>query len=108
MTQATFGIGEPSVAQPPLPLQLFFCLQPLSLDLQPPWPLQSFWPLQECLGGLSALVRRSPAFAALTLAPLEPLVAAWAATEVPPIRPESAAVRSNAFSLFFIDDLAGG
>jgi hypothetical protein len=35
-------------------------------------------------------------------------VAAWAATEVPPIRPESAAVRSNAFSLFFIDDLAGG
>jgi len=40
---------DPSVAQPPLPLQLFFPLQPLSLLLQPPWPLQSFLPLQECL-----------------------------------------------------------
>ena len=30
------GILEPSVAQPPLPLQLFLALQPLSLDLQPP------------------------------------------------------------------------
>src|SRR3954467_8547208 len=104
------GIGEPSVAQPPLPLQLFLPLQPLSLDLQPPWPLQSFLPLQECLGGLSALVSRSPAFAALTVAPLEPLVAAWAATEVPPISPESAAVRSNAFSLLLVIeiDLAWG
>src|SRR5271154_149290 len=40
---------EPSVAQPPLPLQLFLALQPLSLLLQPPWPLQSFLPLHECL-----------------------------------------------------------
>src|SRR3954468_15652247 len=97
-----FGILEPSVAQPPLPLQLFLPLQPLSLALQPPWPLQSFWPLQPCLGGLSALVSRIPAFAALTLAPLAPFVAAWAATEVPPIRPESAAVRSIAFSLLLV------
>lgn len=43
------GILDPSVAQPPLPLQLFLPLQPLSLDLHPPWPLQSFLPLQECL-----------------------------------------------------------
>ena len=39
---------EPSVAQPPLPLQEFLPLQPLSLVLQPPLPLQEFWPLQAC------------------------------------------------------------
>ena len=39
---------EPSVAQPPLPLQEFLPLQPLSLDLHPPLPLQEFWPLQAC------------------------------------------------------------
>jgi len=39
---------DPSVAQPPLPLQSFLPLQPLSLDLQPPLPLQEFWPLQAC------------------------------------------------------------
>src|SRR5580698_11297811 len=48
-TENYLGILEPSVAQPPLPLQLFLPLQPLSLLLQPPWPLQSFLPLQECL-----------------------------------------------------------
>src|SRR5947199_10323546 len=37
-----------SVEQPPLPLQEFLPLQPLSLALQPPLPLQLFWPLQEC------------------------------------------------------------
>src|SRR4029077_13500164 len=42
------GILLPSVAQPPLPLQEFLPLQPLSLDLQPPLPLQEFWPLQAC------------------------------------------------------------
>src|SRR5438874_6809588 len=44
-----WSIGLPSVRQPPLPLQLFLPLQPLSLVLQPPLPLQSFLPLQECL-----------------------------------------------------------
>ena len=39
---------EPSVAQPPLPLQEFLPLQPLSLALQPPLPLHEFWPLQAC------------------------------------------------------------
>src|SRR6516162_7683529 len=42
------GILLPSVAQPPLPLQEFLPLQPLSPDLQPPLPLQEFWPLQAC------------------------------------------------------------
>ena len=42
------GILLPSVAQPPLPLQEFLPLQPLSLDLHPPLPLQEFWPLQAC------------------------------------------------------------
>src|SRR5258708_10088092 len=36
------------VPQPPLPLQEFSPLQPLSPDLQPPLPLQEFWPLQAC------------------------------------------------------------
>ena len=51
-----WGGLEPSVAQPPLPLQLFLALQPLSPDLQPPVPLHSFLPLQECLS-LSAWLR---------------------------------------------------
>jgi hypothetical protein len=37
------------VAQPPLPLQEFFPLHPLSPVLRPPLPLQEFWPLQACL-----------------------------------------------------------
>jgi hypothetical protein len=40
---------EPSVAQPPLPLQEFLPAQPLSPAPQPPLPLQEFWPLQPCL-----------------------------------------------------------
>src|SRR5580765_9006450 len=43
------SIFFPSVRQPPLPLQEFLPLQPLSEDLQPPVPLQEFWPLQACL-----------------------------------------------------------
>jgi hypothetical protein len=35
--------------QPPLPLQLFLPLQPMSPVLQPPCPLQLFKPLQSCL-----------------------------------------------------------
>src|SRR5271167_763083 len=46
---AYFGGLEPSVAQPPLPLQEFLPLQPLSPDLQPPLPFQEFCPLQACL-----------------------------------------------------------
>ena len=36
-------------AQPPLPLQEFLALQPLSPEPQPPRPLQSFLPAQSCL-----------------------------------------------------------
>src|SRR3954466_222544 len=35
-------------AQPPLPLQEFLPLQPLSPVLQPPLPLQEFLPAQSC------------------------------------------------------------
>src|SRR3954469_18210542 len=49
---------EPSVAQPPLPLQEFLPLQPASPVLQPPLPLQSFLPLQSCLS-LSAVSARA-------------------------------------------------
>jgi hypothetical protein len=35
--------------QPPLPLQEFLPLQPMSPVWQPPWPLQLFRPLQSCL-----------------------------------------------------------
>src|SRR5579871_4156309 len=103
-----FGILEPSVAQPPLPLQLFLALQPLSLLLQPPWPLQSFFPLQECFAGLVSSVRRRPTLAAFTVAPLEEVGVAALATVVPPINPESAAVRSSAFRFFILTSLGLG
>jgi hypothetical protein len=45
-----FEVGEAQATlQPPLPLQLFLPLQPISPVLQPPWPLQLFIPLQSCL-----------------------------------------------------------
>jgi len=96
------GFLEPSVAQPPLPLQLFLPLQPWSLVEQPPVPLQSFLPLQECLAGgvLSWLASIKPAVVPETFA--MPFVAALAATDVPPTRPESAAVRSIAFIWFLV------
>jgi hypothetical protein len=43
-----------AVLQPPLPLQEFLPLQPLSPDLQPPLPLQEFLPLQECTSFFSS------------------------------------------------------
>src|ERR1700677_1814173 len=48
---AEVGVGVGAgwfVLQPPLPLQEFWPLQPLSPALQPPVPLQEFWPLQSC------------------------------------------------------------
>ncbi|HEX7516128.1 MAG TPA: hypothetical protein VF345_02460 [Chthoniobacterales bacterium] len=60
------GLLLPSVAQPPLPLQEFLPLQPLSPVLQPPLPLQELWPLQAFLsaaGEVSAiLLSETPAF----------------------------------------------
>src|SRR5438552_3879692 len=58
----------PSVAQPPLPLQEFLPLQPLSPVLQPPLPLHEFMPLQACLSvaslslSLSPILSETPAF----------------------------------------------
>src|ERR1700676_4741660 len=65
------SIFLPSVRQPPLPLQEFLPLQPLSDDLQPPLPLQEFWPLQACLSFasfLSVLVSLPWSWALLKLA----------------------------------------
>jgi hypothetical protein len=63
------GILLPSVAQPPLPLQEFLPLQPLSLALQPPLPLQEFWPLQACFSFTFFSVLVSSCAAAEALAP---------------------------------------
>ncbi len=38
--------------QPPLPLQEFLPLQPISPVWQPPWPLQLFRPLQSCFAAV--------------------------------------------------------
>src|ERR1700744_5644340 len=91
------GILLPSVAQPPLPLQEFLPLQPLSLALQPPLPLQEFWPLQACFSFtfLSALAASSCAEA---LARFE----AWTVAAVPERRPAIAAPASRTFFDFVI------
>src|ERR1700735_2094320 len=86
---------EPSVAQPPLPLQEFLPLQPLSLELQPPLPLQEFRPLQACFSTLS-----SAAWPAMELM-LEPAIeepvweAVAARATVPPSKPVNAAVSTR-------------
>jgi len=87
------------VLHPPLPLQEFLPLQPLSPDLQPPWPLHSFLPLQECLGFSSA---KPSAFlpanseVCLAAAMLLPLPAGAVARADVPYR---AALRGRAFWL---------
>src|SRR5258707_165764 len=99
---------EPSVAQPPLPLQEFSPLQPLSPDLQPPLPLQEFWPLQACfsLAWLSSFLSfpwswlcswaLKEAFSAGSR------VEALTAAPLPAIRPANAAPASMAFVVFVI------
>src|SRR5579863_8992714 len=81
------GFLEPSVAQPPLPLQEFLPLQPLSPALQPPLPLQLFWPLHACfsLTFLSALLASSWAAA------FPAKLAAFTVVAVPASRPAIAA-----------------
>ena len=102
---------EPSVAQPPLPLQSFLALQPLALDLHPPWPLQSFLPLQECLSPSSIAafaIETFPAAAFMTLALA--VIPEWDAgvgaacnlAVVPPKRPDTAAVIIIFLIEFFI------
>src|ERR1700675_1909964 len=95
------GILEPSVAQPPLPLQEFLPLQPLSDDLQPPLPLQEFWPLQACFSlALSALASLSCALKN-DFAP-ERRLGAWTVTPVPASKPASAALAIKVFVDFVI------
>ena len=80
--------------QPPLPLQLFLPLQPLSPVLQPPWPLQAFMPLQSCL----AVDESEALVPALPLSELQPVVIAI----VPVINPAMAAERMSALVVFVI------
>src|SRR3954470_588687 len=99
-----FGILEPSVAQPPLPLQLFLPLHPLSLDLQPPLPLQLFWPLQACLS-LSAPRNAAEALASWpSCAPL--WTEAWIGVAEPLSRPVTAALIIIAFREVFISRIS--
>src|ERR1700743_1257745 len=99
---------EPSVAQPPFPLQLFLPLQPLSLALHPPWPLQSFLPLQECLPVSWKLLFRCTAVPTFELALALGCPFGWVAgcalrrAEVPPNKPVTAAVRMRVLTLLFI------
>jgi hypothetical protein len=96
----SFGF-EPSVAQPPLPLQEFCPLHPLSPDLQPPFPLQEFWPLQACFSvfGSSKLDEEdSPMAREMLLAPeLVLAVEAERVVVVPASRPDMAAVINRDF-----------
>ena len=88
-----FGGVDPSVAQAPLPLQLF-----LPGCLPPPWPLQSFLPLQECFAGAGA------SWASITpAAEAEGEVGcAFIRMAVPPSKPATAAARAMFFTLLFV------
>jgi hypothetical protein len=78
--------------QPPLPLQLFFPLQPISPVLQPPLPLQLFRPLQSCLSTVG-LVTDAPE----SLEVLQPVV-----PKVPASKPAMAAVMTNVLAVLDI------
>jgi hypothetical protein len=86
---------EPSVAQPPLPLQEFLPLQPLSLELQPPLPLQEFKPLQACFSTLSGA-------AWPTMGLMAEFAEVAARATVPPSRPVKAAVSTTELFETFI------
>jgi hypothetical protein len=95
------------VAQPPLPLQEFLPLQPLSLDLQPPLPLHEFRPLQACFSVVSAAA--CPAMglmaerAEVSSAPDRLVFAKVAArATVPPNKPVKAAVSTRELFEIFI------
>jgi hypothetical protein len=79
--------------QPPLPLQLFLPLQPMSPVLQPPWPLQLFSPLQSCLAAEAS----EEEAAVPELSVLQPEMAM-----VPATNPAMAAVIINVFAVFVI------
>jgi hypothetical protein len=90
------------VAQPPLPLQEFLPLQPLSLDLQPPLPLQEFWPLQACFSFTFLLEALSALSSWAVIADLTPgsRLEALMLALVPASKPATAApVMRNLFDL---------
>src|SRR5258706_14004252 len=93
---------EPSVAQPPFPLQEFFPLQPFSLVLQPPLPLQEFLPSQACFSFLSAAVETWPADADKVGWELLDDGAALRRAMVPPSKPVKAAVSIRELFEIFI------
>src|SRR5580698_779086 len=102
-TENYLGILEPSVAQPPLPLQLFLPLQPLSLLLQPPVPLQSFFPLQECLAGASRLTPLNDSLPAFRMGAVPDELSTDACIAVAPLsRPDTAAATIMVFKDCFI------
>ena len=96
-----FFFMEPSVAQPPLPLQEFLPLQPASPVLQPPLPLQEFCPLQACFSLVACQMVPENCQASELLEetpwPAEPeeTVLAFRRVIVPPSRPVNAAVSTN-------------
>jgi len=77
--------------QPPLPLQLFLPLQPISPVLQPPLPLQLFMPLQSCL---SEAVLEADVPVSLEEQPV--------LTMVPASKPAMAAEMTNVLAVFDI------
>jgi hypothetical protein len=79
--------------QPPLPLQLFLPLQPMSPVLQPPLPLQLFMPLQSCLS-VAVLEADAPAW---SLELEQPVL-----TMVPASKPAMAAEMTNVLAVLDI------
>ena len=90
------------MAQPPLPLQLFLALQPLSPLLQPPWPLQLFWPLQACFATWLASDEVPYDAVPTCAAELVELVVAACSAVAPLISPETAAATIRDFIEYFI------
>src|SRR5579875_320344 len=86
---ANYFLLEPSVAQPPLPLQEFLPAHPLSPVLHPPLPLQEFWPAQACFS--------ATAFFALALEGCWGLSCAWRRAMVPLSSPVMAAASTSDF-----------
>jgi len=81
--------GNQVTLQPPLPLQEFLPLQPMSPVWQPPWPLQLFIPLQSCLA-----VALSVELALVPVSLLQPVTAVMVPATNPAIAAESINVRA--------------
>jgi len=100
-----YAFLEPSVAQPPLPLQEFLALQPLSPVLQPPLPAQEFLPAQECFSIFVDLLDLvdfwPPAPPVPPTPPTPPAGSAFIRATVPPNNPvKAAAITKELFETF--------